>query len=303
MIKSLRKRFIIFSVMVISLVIIIAALIIYVGSDRTISETHTPIEHYFISLSLIIVIVFAGSWFLSKLAVKPIQNAWQKQLDFTADASHELRTPITVIQTNLDVVMDNSCDIIANQMKWLKNIEAENKRMARLVEDLLTLSRADTNQQVSEKETFMIDETLIDALAPFIPVAEKKGLSFNIDVQKNTAFYGDKKRITQLLVILVDNAFHYTKSGAVNVFLHKTEHELTLIVKDTGSGIAAEHANKIFDRFYRVTNTRGMHQDGSGLGLPIAKWIVTEHKGSISVESSLGKGSTFTVKLPDLQKY
>jgi signal transduction histidine kinase len=293
MIKTLRKRFILFSVMVIGSIIIIAGLFIFFGTTSTL-----PAYRYVITLSAVIILVFLGSWLLSRIAVKPVQTAWQKQLDFTADASHELRTPIAIIQTNLELVMDSPEETIESQMKWLKNIEAENHRMARLVEDLLTLSRADTNQQTTEKETFMIDEAVSEALAPFILLAEKKNILLNIDVQKNTAFHGDRKRIKQLIVILVDNALHYTEQGEVAVSLCKSENKLMITVSDTGRGIATEHLAKIFDRFYRVTDTRMMHQDGSGLGLSIAKWIVAEHRGRISVESELGNGASFTVKLP-----
>jgi signal transduction histidine kinase len=265
-------------------------------NGRTLPNTDNNQQPYLLLL-IIISLVLVGSLLLSKIAIKPIQKAWQKQLDFTADASHELRTPITVIQTNLDVVLDNPNDTIVNQMKWLKNIEAENQKMARLVEDLLTLSRADTNQQTTEKETFMIDAAVSEALAPFIPLAEKKNITLAIDVQKNTAFFGDRKRIKQLIVILVDNALHYTDKGEVAVSLCKKENKLMLTARDSGRGIAEEHLGKIFDRFYRVTDTRKMHEDGSGLGLSIAKWIVTEHKGTIGVESSLNVGTTFTVRM------
>jgi signal transduction histidine kinase len=293
MIKSLRRRFILFSVLVIGSIVFLVSLFIFIGSP-----SDRPVHNYVVTLLAAIGLVFVGSLLLSGLAVKPIRAAWQKQLDFTADASHELRTPIAVIQTSLELVMDSPDETIESQMKWLKNIEAENHRMAKLVEDLLTLSRADTGQQTTEKETFMLDEAIEETLAPFVPLAEAKGLALSVAVKEKSAFYGDRKRIMQLLVILVDNALHYTEHGEITVVLGVSEKEITLTVSDTGRGMATEYLGKIFDRFYRVTDTRGMHQDGSGLGLSIAKWIVAEHGGTIRVESTLGRGTMFTVILP-----
>jgi signal transduction histidine kinase len=120
----------------------------------------------------------------------------------------------------------------------------------------------------------------------------------HLSAKEKSAFYGDRKRIMQLLVILVDNALHYTERGEITVALGAREREITLTVADTGRGIGLKHLDKIFDRFYRVTDTRGMHQDGSGLGLSIAKWIVAEHGGTIRAESTLGRGTVFTVILP-----
>ncbi len=302
MINNLRKRFILFCVLVIGGIILVVAAVtavIFIGGHDGLPPDHNPLREYVPSLLAAVGLVFIGSWILSKAAVGPIQAAWQKQLDFTADASHELRTPIAVIQTNLELVMDSPEETVNSQMKWLKNIEAEHGRMARLVEDLLTLSRADTGQQTTEKETFMLDEAISDALAPFKVIAETKGITLTVTTNEKPAFYGDRKRITQLMVILVDNALHYTDSGSVKVSIARDEKELRLAVSDTGRGIAPEHLGKIFDRFYRVTDTRGMHPDGSGLGLSIAKWIAGEHGGTIGVESILDVGTVFTVRLPD----
>ena len=294
MINSLRKRFIIFSVLVISSIIIIIALYVFVGPHNNLTA-----HRYIVTIALAILMVSVGSWLLSNAAVRPIKAAWQKQLDFTADASHELRTPISVIQTNLELVMDNSKETVESQMKWLKNIEAESKRMAKLVDDLLTLSRGDTGQQVLEIETFSLEEVVLEALTPFEPIANGKGIELIVRINGNFVFKGDKKRIKQLCVILIDNALNYTDSpGTITVSLDSREKEASLTVSDTGCGIEPEHLSKIFDRFYRVTKTRKLNQDGSGLGLSIAKWIVQQHGGTINAESIRDAGTTFTVHLP-----
>lgn len=294
MLKSLRRRFIIFSVLVISTILLILGFFIYMGPNSNLTPQQL-IKSFLLSIGM----VLAGSWLLSKMAIRPIQESWQKQLDFTADASHELRTPIAVIQTNLELVMDSPQESVQSQMKWLKNIEAEHIKMTKLVADLLTLSRADTNQQTLEMETFMLDQAILDALVPLEPVASNKNINLTVNLDPNIAFNGDRKRIIQLIVILVDNALHYTDNfGAVKVTLTRDEKEVKLVVADNGHGIEADDLNKIFDRFYRVTKTRALNQDGSGLGLAIAKWITTKHQGTLSVDSKRGFGSTFTILLP-----
>lgn len=293
--EHLRRRFILFSVMVISSILIILGIVIYMGPNTKLSAAQI-----LLSIFIVVGLVSAGSYLLSKAAIRPIQNAWQKQLDFTADASHELRTPLAVIQTNLELVMDSPEESVESQMKWLKNIEAENKRMAKLVADLLTLSRADTNQQNVEKDMFMLDEAIMEALFPLKPYAEKKGIELKSDIQEHIAFYGDKKCLMQLVIILADNALKYTdEAGSVAISLKRTEREIALVVSDTGYGMEDEHLDKIFSRFYRITKTRGFNPDGSGLGLSIARWIVHEHGGRIEVESIVDRGTTFQVLLPN----
>ena len=294
MIKSLRKRFILFNVLVTSCIVVIVGLSVFIGAPRN----DLPAHRYVTSLSFAIVAVYIGSLILSKAAIRPIQAAWQKQLDFTADASHELRTPITVIQTNLDLVMDNKEETVESQMKWLKNIEAENQRMAKLVENLLTLSRADTDQPMLEKEIFMLDDAISEAAAPFEAIASEKNIGLVMNINNQIAFFGDRKRIKQLVIIFLDNALTYMESGSVTVDLSRREKEITIIVSDTGHGIKDEHFDKIFDRFYRVSKTKKLNQNGTGLGLAIAKWIVHEHGGRVQVTSALGVGTSFIVHLP-----
>jgi len=301
---KIRKRFIIFSFIVLSSILIAITLFILIGQFRGGGRHHgldNDSFHRFWTTALVgTVLVFIGSWLLSKKAVRPIEEAWQKQLDFTADASHELRTPLTVIKTNLELVIDSPEETIKSQMKWLKNIAAEQERMTRLVADLLTLSRSDTNEQELEIEPFMLDEMVLKTVKSFEVVATKQEIEFETHTSGDVHFVGDKQRIEQLAIILIDNALkHMNRSGLITVTLNQDEKETTLIVADTGQGIESKHLDKIFDRFYRVKKTKTSTCDGSGLGLAIAKWIVEAHGGAITVASTLGVGMTFTITLPN----
>lgn len=244
-------------------------------------------------------LVFISSWLLSKVAIAPIKAAWQKQLDFTADVSHELRTPLSTIQTNLDVVLSNPDATIESQMKWLENIKIENKRMSNLVSNLLLLSRADTNEAIINKEFLNLSALVSEVVMTYSTVAEHNDLVLTSTVQETISMCGDKDRIKQLLVILIDNAIKYnTPNGTVNIILSRNESCATIEISDTGIGIESEDIKRVFDRFYRGKQARLYNSDGSGLGLSIAKLITEEHEGKITAKSQTGKGTTFKIIMP-----
>lgn len=251
------------------------------------------------TLILSLILVFLGSLFISKRALIPIKKAWEKQLAFTADASHELRTPLAVIQTNLELIMSNSDETIKSQEKWLENILSENNRMAKLVEDLLTLARSDSHEARLEKSKFMLDDLVKETIIPFMTYVKQEEKSLNTQIDSSIDFFGDRNRIKQLLIILIDNAFKYSPDNAqVSVNLANKGKFVELTVCDNGIGIDKIHLDKIFDRFYRVDQSRCRNEGSLGLGLSIAKWIVDEHKGTISVKSTPGKGTEFIISLP-----
>ena len=246
-----------------------------------------------------LVVVFVSSLFLADRALIPIKKSWERQRNFTADASHELRSPLAVIQTNLELVMGNPDETVESQSKWLENIQAENRRMARLINDLLLLARTDSNQQMMEKRFFPLHKIIGEAVASYEPVAAGKKIGLVFSPEPCGDFFGDEMRIKQLAVILLDNAIKYTPhGGSVRVSLKSYEGNFEMTVADNGEGIAQEHLGRIPERFYRVDKARSRESGGTGLGLSIADWIVKAHRGYISVTSSPGKGSVFKVTLP-----
>ncbi len=241
---------------------------------------------------------FGASFFMANRAMVPIQKAWQQQKDFLSDASHELRTPLTVIQTNLDVVRGSPEETVAGQTRWLDNIQEETKTMAKLIDDLLFLARADAQQQPLAKDLFALPATVNQVVAAFRPVAAAKGVRLEApgpDIPANCL--GDEARIRQLLGILLDNAIRHTPPhGKVAVYLSPASAKILLSVADTGEGIEPGHLERIFDRFYQASKSR--NNGSSGLGLAIAKWIAESHGGAIAVASRPGEGTVFTVELP-----
>lgn len=260
--------------------------------------TDFVIETITISI-LCILLIFLGSFYISNRALIPIKNTFQKLVDFTADASHELRTPLAAIRTNLEVIVGNQNEAVSSQKKWLNNIIGQEKRMEKLVDDLLLLSRADADQKAPDIQCFPIDKALEEAILPYEPVAQKHNIALSISLEPQVEFLGDQTLLKQLIVILTDNAIKYTNDGGkVDIQLRKKRNSVEITVSDNGVGIDKEHLNNIFDRFYRVDKARSRNKGGSGLGLAIAKWIVTEHHGEIKAESTPGKGTKFVVELP-----
>ncbi|MNI24950.1 Alkaline phosphatase synthesis sensor protein PhoR [compost metagenome] len=195
--------------------------------------------------------------------------------------------------------MENSNESVESQRKWLDHIMIENIRLTNLVNDLLTLSRADSSEHTLSKNSMLLGTVLLEAIVPFESQAMSKGIDLLYDLEPEIYFWGDSNRLKQLIVILIDNALQYTnRSGRIHVHLMKKDKKVELTVSDTGVGIAEEHLDKIFDRFYRGDKARVRNGGGSGLGLAIAKWIVEEHNGFIRVKSILGEGSVFSVHLP-----
>ncbi len=243
------------------------------------------------------VVALLAGYFLGKRALIPIRQAWEVQQQFVADASHELRTPLTVIQTRTELLLQHPHQTVQEKSDDISTIYRETRRVRRLVNDLLTLARSDSNQLELDRQAFDVSELLSEVGDHFSELAELEGITFEIHIQSRLFCNGDRERIHQLLVILLDNAVKFTPSGgAVYLSCGKKGSQLFIEVRDTGVGISEKDLPRIFDRFYRGDQARGRRDGGTGLGLSIAQWIVEKHGGSISAKSN-SEGTTFTVKL------
>lgn len=238
-----------------------------------------------------------GSFLMANKAIVPIKRAWQQQKEFIADASHEFRTPLAIIQTNLAVVRDNPDASVLSQDKWLTNIHEETVCMAKLVDSLLFLAQADSHQQFLTKAWIALDRSIVLAAEVFRPLADQRGIRLQLLIQDGVKYFGDESKFRQVINILLDNAIRHTPSGgSIVVRLEHSLKEIILSVSDTGEGMGEEHLENIFDRFYQIDSSRA--KGGSGLGLAIAKWIVESHGGSIKAVSKLGLGAVFSVRFP-----
>lgn len=251
-----------------------------------------------VAFGMLIVIYFISRVFANK-SIKPVKEAFYKQKQFIADASHELKTPLAVINTNVDVLLSNSDDKISDQSKWLNYIKSESERMAKLTNDLLYLTQVDYSEVKMIFSDFNLSDTVENVLLTMEAVVFEKDITLESDIEQSLFTHGNAEQIQQVILILIDNAIKYTNSkGRIDVSLKKSHNTAILSVSNTGEGIAEEHINRIFDRFYRTDKSRARKTGGYGLGLAIAKAIVEHHHGKISVTSVPNEKTTFTVELP-----
>lgn len=262
--------------------------------DNTIvQESNTSFFKYTILFSgAAFVAVFFLSMILAKRIVKPMEDTYHAQKQFISDAGHELKTPVSAISANAEIL---SKEIGENP--WLSNIQSENDRMAAMVRQLLELAR--TEQAVLPMERVELGRLVLGETLVFEAVAFEKGLRLSCDaIDENICVYGNEERLGQLVSILLDNAMeHSTPGGEVSVSLCLKHNKACLSVINTGEEIPKEQRGLIFERFYRGDFSRTGGENHYGLGLAIAKAVVMVHKGNISVECGQGL-VTFTVMLP-----
>ena len=225
-----------------------------------------------------------------------LERAYQAQHRFVADASHELRAPLTAIQANLDLLERQPAMTPDERREAVGEASREAGRLARLVADLLALARADAGVSLRRRRV-ELDRLALDALGDARHLA--RGQRLEVERLEPLLVDGDPDRLQQLLLILLDNAIKYTPPGGrVALALRRDGDGALLTVADTGVGIAEGDLERVFERFYRADPARGRDPGGTGLGLPIARWIAEQHGGTIALESAIGRGTLATVRLP-----
>lgn len=222
--------------------------------------------------------------------------------DFVANVSHELKTPITSIKGFAETLLDGAMDEKDTREKFIGIIYEESKRLQLLIEDLLILSKLERSEFQLDISTINID-TIINNIIPIIKQrAEKKGILFSVKVDHSLELAGDKEKLKQVLINLLNNAINYTpENKEISLHIDEIHEKIRIQVRDTGIGIDQKYLPRIFERFYRVDKARSRNKGGTGLGLAIVKHIVEVHYGTIEVDSEMDKGTTFTIYLPKEQ--
>lgn len=235
------------------------------------------------------------SIFFAEYAVRPIKESWEKQKQFVADASHELKTPLSILQANTQVLLGNEDNTIKSQKKWLNYIQEETDRMAKLIGDLLYLAKSEETNGNMSRINFNISDTVNEVILTMEAMVFEKEILLFSEIEPNLLLKGEQEKIKRVLIILLDNAMKYTNpNGRIEMTLKKEKNFIIYKIKNSGRGIAKEDLPKLFDRFYRTDPSRSSETGGFGLGLPIAKTMVEKFGGKLSVSSVENESTTFT---------
>ncbi|WP_017655359.1 two-component system sensor histidine kinase RppB [Fortiea contorta] len=277
----------------------------YMQIGRSLEE----FNHYLDIVKLILVLgllvamsmIAAASWWLSGLAMQPIYQSYRQIQQFTADAAHELRTPLAATGATVESALLMPQIDSEDTRDILQTIQRQNQRLTALVVDLLMLARLDKQAQKLQRENCCLNDIVSDLVEEFEAMANAAEIKLTslIQVHQPLNIIGNADQLYRLFSNLIVNAIQYTpREGEVTVLLDRNDHYAVIKVQDTGIGIPKHELTRIFDRFYRVSSDRSRSTGGSGLGLAIVQAIVQAHQGKLNVQSELGQGSTFTVELP-----
>lgn len=274
----------------------------FADQSYELNNIRTFMINCFLLFLVALILFFLLSLYLSRLALKPVEKAWQQQNQFIGDASHELKTPLTVILANLDILSSHEDRTIQDQSKWLNNTKEEASRMKQLVENLLFLARSDAgvmNDVIQSNTLVDFSNLVLKSTLVFESIAFENKVALANEIENDIMLNGCESQLKQVISILLDNACKYAeKNGTIFIELKKSNHLAVLSVRNSGELIPPEEQIHIFERFYRTDKSRVRKEGGYGLGLSIAKTIIEHHKGKISVVSTPSDGTIFTVTLP-----
>jgi len=247
-------------------------------------------------------LVLVAGWYLSKSLVQGVIESWERQDEFISYASHEIRSPLAVIHSSLELLLETPGKKIIERSDLIMNSLTETSRLRKMSSNLLEMVKLQASEMQLHREDLNLEQLVTDFIEPFCYQAEGTGKSLDYYLQPGLRLYADRQLVTELLAILLENALKYTEAGGmIHVSARGTESKVIFTVSDTGIGISDEAMSRIFTRFYREERQQSK-ADGSGLGLYIASLIAQCHGGRITVEHNKPKGSIFTVTIPNQKK-
>lgn len=253
--------------------------ITFIENEKAISHIKIVIICSIVAGVLSVVIIYILAKKLSQIIVKPVEETFEKQKQFISDASHELKTPLAVIEANADVLENN-----VGENKWIGYIQQEIDSMNKLINELLLLTKIENVDNTREYEKFDLSKETEIATSTFEGMAYEKQINIKTNIEENINFNGNKEDVKHILSTLIDNAIKHTETqNEVEVDLKKEKGEIILQVKNKGEEIPKEEREKIFERFYRIDKSRNRNEKRYGLGLAIAKATVEKYKGKIEV--------------------
>lgn len=266
---------------------------VFLDCRREISNFRTVLVTT-ISVSLLgLAAVFVLVMIFSRMVFRPVEESIQKQKRFITDASHELKTPLTIIDANTEVM-----EMESGESQWTKSTRKQIQRLSGLVQQLVTLSRLDEEKGLEEKCEFNLSEAVSECVQPYESLAQTREKNLTLNIEENLTYTGDERSIRQLAGILMDNAVKYSsENGNITLTLKRKGKKIFLEVYNDADDLPQGKLDVLFERFYRLDSSRNSGTGGSGIGLSVAKAIVQAHKGKITAENKNGRGLTITVIL------
>jgi signal transduction histidine kinase len=244
-----------------------------------------------------LVLVASGGWLLARKSVAPVELTMERMRRFMADAAHELRTPVAVIRSRVDVTLERPRDT-AGYETTLRELREEVERLASLVNDLFTLARADADERAFTPARVQLDEIVLEAVTTAGWIASRRQIVLDVAEAEEVVIDGDAPLLRQLVLIILDNAIKFSNSGDTVTIGVRAEHDSAIVtIRDTGVGLANVDVTRVFDRFYRAESARGATV-GAGLGLAIAKWIADVHGARIEIAPAPERGTRVLVRFP-----
>ena len=273
----------------------------YIRSSQPLTELDENLTKLDLGLGggilLALVLSSIGGIWLTKQAMQPVEASFQRLQQFTADASHELRSPLMAIKTNTQVALKYPTGMRAGDLDKFGSIASATTQMTRLTEDLLWLARSDGIDR-QQWERVDLTQVLTEVLPAHQALALSKKIDLQIELVPELMVIGDRSQLLRVFTNLIENALHYTPDGGIIIIKAELIRQQIIVqIQDTGVGIAPEHLSKIFDRFWRADSSRTQWEGGSGLGLAIVQSIVSRHGGKITASSKIDCGSCFVIQL------
>lgn len=279
----------------------------YLQIGRTLASFDAEVRRiqliFAVGLPITLGLVAISSWWLSGLAMQPIYQSYQQQQQFTANAAHELRSPLASLLATVEAILRvpplNPENYPENIYPMLNTIERQGRRLSHLIADLLLLSSLEQNTLAEKFQLCCLNDIVNDLVEDFLEIAIQDHLQIHSQIPADAIYvFGDEQQLYRLVSNLSANAIKYTPTGgSINVTLEQRDRSAIVKIKDTGIGISPQEQSRIFDRFYRVDSDRDRKTGGTGLGLAIARAIAQKHQAQIKVESIVGKGSIFTLQM------